>query len=435
MGKALLALLICATVLSSLARPWIGISSYYLLSILGPQYIWWWTFEGLRVSLFVAIFALTGVASQLLKRKYDLCYLINRQNLWLALLWLSLTISYFFGPYVTSYSSYGLNSDQLFSITNTIFILYFCAVLEINNLNKLHYLMLVFALSTVYLVYWANNQYFIQNWDQFDMGRLKGPRGADGSSIYQDQNAFAMLFVTGVPFIYYFGWEFKRKWQRCLIWSAIPFAWHAVFLTGSRGALIGLGVVTVLKVLLTKKRWIVFPLVVLFILFYQWQAGDVMRERSREITDIEGEKSAEDRILAWRGGVKMIEAHPLTGTGLGTFVYAVPNFYDVRPMVAHNTLIQFAAESGIFAGISYLAIVSMFFINAKRIRNWCRENEYLPENVQIERYNNASVISFTGLFVCSLFLSLNTYEIFFVLLIFNNALLQICLRTTKSEFK
>ena len=52
---------------------------------------------------------------------------------------------------------------------------------------------------------------------------------------------------------------------------------------------------------------------------------------------------------------------------------------------------------------------------------------------QIEIYNNAITASFSGLIVCSLFLSLNTYETFFVLLLFNNALYQIYLRRVESE--
>jgi hypothetical protein len=46
MGKVLLAILIFSAGGMALVRPWIGINSYYLLAILGPQYIWWWNFQG-----------------------------------------------------------------------------------------------------------------------------------------------------------------------------------------------------------------------------------------------------------------------------------------------------------------------------------------------------------------------------------------------------
>lgn len=433
MGKLLLAIIIFATVATALVRPWVGITSYYLLSILGPQYIWWWNFEGLRVSFMVAIFTFAGVAFQVLKKNYDFSFLLNRQNFWLALLWFCVALSYFFGPYVDSFNSSGLNPKQLLSLTNTIFLFYFCASLEMNELRKLRYLMIIFVASTIYLAYWANNQYFTQNWNQFNMGRLMGPSSVDGGSVYNDENTFAMLFVTGVPFIYSLGLELQRKWLRYLLWSIIPLAWHAIFLTGSRGGLLGLGVTVLLTVLLSGRKFLALPLIVLFIVFYQWQAGDVMKQRSDTIVDYEGESSAESRIIAWKGGLGMMTAHPFVGVGLGSFVTALPRFIESKPRVAHNTFIQFTAESGLGAGVAYLAIVTIFFLNSCKISARSRENENSQNIILIERYNNASSISFAGLIVCSMFLSLNNYEIFFFLLIFNNALLQICQRTTATE--
>jgi hypothetical protein len=55
------------------------------------------------------------------------------------------------------------------------------------------------------------------------------------------------------------------------------------------------------------------------------------------------------------------------------------------------------------------------------------------ESQQINLYNKASFVSFSGLIVCSLFLSLNNYEIFFVLLIISNSLNQICKNLLEGE--
>jgi hypothetical protein len=344
----------------------------------------------------------------------------------LAFLWFCITCSYYFGPYVSHFSSGGLGPVQVFSITNTFFLFYFFAVLEMNETRKLRYLVIVFAASTAYLVYWANDQYLSQNWMQFEFGRLLGPASVDGGSIYRDSNVFAMLFVTGLPFIYYLGWELKNKWLRWLLWAIIPLGWHAVFLTGSRGGLVGIAVIVTLVLILSNRKILTLPLLLFFLVFYQWQAGDVMHQRSDQIIDIEGEDSAEDRLTAWRGGFEMVLSHPVTGVGVGSFITALPSFIESRHMVAHNTFVQFAAESGVGAGLAYLSVVWLFFFNSKKIRYWCLHSSEDEENNQIALYNNASTASFAGLIVCSLFLSLNVYEIFFVLLLFNNALYQIC---------
>jgi probable O-glycosylation ligase (exosortase A-associated) len=427
-GKIILALLIFFTVALALARPWIGIVSYYLLALLGPQYIWFWNFEGLRVSFWVAICTLLGILLKVLRHDTDFSFLKTPLNMWLLVLWFCVDLSYFLGPYVPQYESAGFKPEQLFSITNNIFLFYFCASFVVNDLKSLRYLAFVFVGSAFYMIYWANNQYLTQNWFQFNMGRLMGPISVDGGSVYCDENTFSMFFVTALPFLQYLGLEIKRRWARIIMWGAIPLGWHAIFLTGSRGGLLGIGVVTLLSVLLSKKKYLALPLLVFFLVFYQWQAGETMKQRSETITDHEDETSAQSRITAWKGGAGMIAAHPLTGVGLGSFVTALPHFIESRPRVAHSTLIQYTAESGVLAGIAYLMILVLFFLNSRRTIAWCRENEEKEGTRLLEVLNKASTISFAGLVVCSLFLSLNTYEIFFYLLIFNNTLAVLCTR-------
>lgn len=426
----LLFVLIFSVGILALLRPWIGINSYYLLAILGPQYIWWWNFQGLRVSFIIALTAIAGVSLHLLKKDhYDFSFILNKHNAWVLLLWISIVFSYLFGPYVRKFSAEGLRPEQLFYITNTIFLFYFIGTLELNNTRKLRYLVMIFVASTIYLTYWANDQYLSQNWDQFNMGRLMGPMSIDGGAIYRDENGFAMLFVCGLPFVYSLGKEFHKKWLRWGLWATIPLGWHAIFLTGSRGGLVALCAVLISTLIFSNRKILVMPLIVVFLIFYQWQAGDVMTERSDQIVNFEGEGSAEMRLAAWKGGVSMITDHPLIGVGLGSFITALPEYYDTSPRVAHNTFLQFTAESGVGAGLAYIVVIILFFKNSIYIRRWCSNDDINNEETKrIDIYNNASTASFFGLFVCGLFLSLNTYEIFFVLLLFNNSLYQICLK-------
>lgn len=178
-----------------------------------------------------------------------------------------LTHFVFWGPYVGSFKSGGLNPGRLMYFTNIIFIFYFLSLFEIDNLKKTKILIWVFSLSTIYLIYWANNQYFSGNWHQFSMGRLMGPASIDGGAIYKDENAFAMLFVTGLPFIYYLSLDLKSKLLRYASWLVILFGWHAIFLTGSRGGLVGLGAVILSVVFLSQKKLLAIPVLLLFWFF------------------------------------------------------------------------------------------------------------------------------------------------------------------------
>ena len=436
MGKLILAIIVFIIGFCSIKRPWLGIVTYYLLALLGPQYIWWWIFGDLRVTLIIAICTILGLIYKYLRKELDFEFLKNKLNFWLFLLWVSLDISYLFGPYVDHFSRGGLSPIQLFSMTNNIYCFYFVAILVVNDLKGLRYLGLIFVITTLYMVYWANTQYFTANWSMFEQGRLTGPRDVLGGAIYRDENTLALLFVTGIPFLFYFAFELLQRWQRYLLLCVIPLGWHAIFLTGSRGGLLGLGVVTVLLALKSKsnnKRLLIPLLLASFVLAFQFQGGNTMKERSEKISGYEGDKSAENRLTAWEGGLNMVMAHPVTGVGLGSFVTALPDFIESRHMVAHNTFVQFSAESGVIAGLAYLMIVWTFIKNSLLINAFCRDSSDSQEILQIERYNNASTVSFIGLIVCSLFLSLNNYEIFFFLLIFNNVLAQLCLKDTNIQ--
>lgn len=426
MGDIFFYIILFGVTLATFVQPWIGVVSYYLLSILGPQYIWWWVFGDIRASFIIGMTTIISIFIHFFSSNtYDLGFIWNKKNVIIGIMWIHLILSYFLGPYADgfSYSFSGLSPEQLFSITNTIFVIYFFSSLEINSLFKLKYLFLMFSACVIYLIYWANLQYFTQNWYQFNWGRLMGPISLTGGSIYKDENTFAMLFVTGLPFVYYLSLEFKSRAFRYILWSVIPFGFHAVFLTGSRGGLLGLCVSLVCIVLLSSRRALLVPLILLFMVFFQWQGGAVMLQRSTQIVNIEGERSAGDRLTAWQGGIRMIVDNPVSGVGLGSFVTALPDYIESRHMVAHNTFIQFSAESGIGCGLAYVLIIALFVKHSLFVRDMCKSETFCSSlKNKILNYNNAVFVSFVGLITCSLFLSLNTYEVFYFLVLMNNSL-------------
>ena len=48
MGSIIVLALLAAVGLTALFLPWVGVAGAYLIGILNPQSIWWWSFEGLR---------------------------------------------------------------------------------------------------------------------------------------------------------------------------------------------------------------------------------------------------------------------------------------------------------------------------------------------------------------------------------------------------
>ena len=164
-----------------------------------------------------------------------------------------------------------------------------------------------------------------------------------------------------------------------------------------------------------------------------WQAGDVMKNRSQTILEYREESSAASRLDAWDAAFKMITNHPITGVGLASFVRAFPDHSDKQPREAHNTFLQITAEAGILAGLMYC-----FIIFSSMIEIWKRSKKLKAfddkyRNRFLFLLNDAIFASILGYSVCSLFLSLHVYEIFYFLCLLANSLAFLSNKITQEQ--
>lgn len=424
----ILAMMVCAVV--SIAYPWIGVLYGYLFVVLTPQAVWWWDFEGIRATFWVIVPTCIGVLIALARGTVNVNILKNRRNLFILLLWFACVVSYFFGAFIHTVSPYRFTIPAVtMGRMNKIFFFYFVACLCIDTEKKTRALYVVLLISFAYLTYWAISQYLAGRW----FGRLSGPASPFGSSIYSDQNDFAMVFVVAQPFFWYFGSSQERWIWRWLWWLLIPLSWDAVFLTGSRGGFLGLITTVVLIVLRSRRKLLGLALIPLFVLVFSLEAGPLMKARVLSIEHYHKSGSAEDRLHAWRAAERMIIAHPITGVGLASFGPAFPYYSRHHPREAHDTFLQITAESGVLAGAMYVLIVLSL------VRHLWKNGSKLRKKIEAEGYsstqflmNEAVMIGFIGLVVCSIFLSLQEFEIFYTLNVLGNSVLHLGKRGPQS---
>ena len=419
MGKILLLIFLVINAIYSLFHPWFGVTTGYLFNILGPQYIWWWPFQGLRAFYFIALPTIAGFFLNLFQGTIRFDIIKNRRSVFSILYFVFVFLSYFWGPYVDEVNRWRFYDPyEILILMFKIFIFYFIGLLTISTEKRLKIFSFVLPLSALYLIYWANMKYLS---GPFFL-RLRGPVDITGAGTYRDENNFAMLFVVSIPFLFYLGWYLKRWYLKLLFWISIPFAWHAIFLTASRGGLLGTTFVTLLSALRCPKKIIGIMLIPIFLIAFVWQGGSILKYRAKTIKSYEEETSARARIEAWKAGLKMILAHPFTGVGLASFGQAFPYFSDKKPRLAHNTFVQITAESGIFAGIFYVLFMFSCCWGLYRIRDKCSISS-------IKYYLcDAVLISLCGFLFCSLFLTLNWFEIQFYLAILANTLIYLSSR-------
>jgi putative inorganic carbon (HCO3(-)) transporter len=401
--------------LVALTVPWVGVAASYLIALLNPQVIWFWSFEGTRLVFWISIVTLVGVTIKGIKGELNYRALQNSRTFFLVLLLLTCIISALFAPYSGVDESRRLGSASfILENLSKILLTLFVGSIVVSTARELKAFAWMYAAVGMYLTYWINDRYL----SGAAFGRVAGPRDLNGIGAYADENVFSALFVTAIPFMFYLALKIKRKLLRYGMLLFIPLAWHAVFLTGSRGGMLALAASTVLLAVRTRNRSMGALVVVGLIVAFVWQGGSVLQSRMETLSAYEEDDSANDRVNAWKAAVSMIEANPLTGVGPGAFVRAFPDYSDKRPAQAHNTLLQFAAEFGVLAG---LAFVGMFVSSVSALwRCAGKLREMGGDASEILMLVEATIIAQFGCAVASIFLSFQLFEPLYFLMFFAN---------------
>ena len=406
----LLLLITLITCIASIVNPWIGVIAYYILGIYSPKSFWPWIFQDSRISLFVAASTILGITVALIQKKIDFSLLNNKQTKMLLLLCLLVNVSHFMSPFYGVYVGQTVPPAEALTILNKTILFYCISALLINDNRKFMYLVGVLLFTGIMYAFWSNKVYFTgEMWLYTDNGRLKGP------GLYRDENVFSLLFIASIPFMYFIASSINNKVLKLSLLACIPLAWHALFLIGSRGAMISLLIITLLIAFRSHSK--IFGYIVMAgLLFAIVNYGGAIYERSTNIVEVaqtdEREKPLNPRLVTWSAGWEMIKDYPILGVGIEHYQTAGLTYIEGRVQVAHNTLIQFTSQSGVLVGLIYLWFFVNFYKNSKYIRLKSKSDF----NINV---SNGLFISTVGFFICAIFLNLMITEMLYFLLLIN----------------
>jgi putative inorganic carbon (HCO3(-)) transporter len=420
MMRAIVLFVIATNGIVAIFFPWIGIVLAYLVDIMAPQYIWWWSFQGLQPSFWILAPTMLGFSIAALLGKVRLAALNTKLSRCMMILWLCAAIAYWLGPYVDVVNQWRFyDPEVMFSLFQKTMLCFFVAIILLDSSKKLKVASLVVLLIVTYMTYWANAQYFLYH----RYGRLHGPISITGQGIYYDQNDFAVLFVAGFPFLYYLGEYLGIRAVKWVLWFVTIFSWHAIFLTASRGAVVGVAAILLAFAVRSRSKMLSIVVVAAFGGFLAWQGGTILKDRLDNLPHYQRNASAEDRLAEWSAAISMMERYPLTGVGFASFGQAFPRFSKSTPHIAHNTFFQIGGEWGIIAGTAYMVLMlstmNRLRLNGKRLAH----QRNTDEGNLLFCVNEACLFSLVGFFTCAWFLSLEQYELFYYLLAISNATL------------
>jgi O-antigen ligase/Tfp pilus assembly protein PilF len=148
----------------------------------------------------------------------------------------------------------------------------------------------------------------------------------------------------------------------------VVFSGIALAVTGSRfGALAGVGGIFIFLLLAVRSRsmgrfqWTrIAPVLLVLILVLLFMGKPIISRVANVKTEAH---SGNFRIYTWVGTARMSAAHPVFGTGLGTFEVAYPRHALVGyTALAHNSYLQLAAEAGIPAAFLLMLLAASAWI-------------------------------------------------------------------------
>ncbi|HOY70551.1 MAG TPA: O-antigen ligase family protein [Methylotenera sp.] len=194
-----------------------------------------------------------------------------------------------------------------------------------------------------------------------------------------DRNAFAALInLLWFPSTYLFlaKGSNNKEWVRVVFGVGIFVMSAALFATTSRG---GIAIwVVFLPILLwsayqhTKSKNLIGALIFICILAYLFSASFLNATIADRTFDLAQDTSTGSRLMMWESTLNMALAHPILGTGWGTWENFYPAYRSLSETAsagyyAHNDYLQFASEGGFIAFVILLAMLFRILILLKQL--------------------------------------------------------------------
>ena len=260
---------------------------------------------------------------------------------------------------------YRLGISPFFSFVSFL-LFFFTTVAVVDSVKRLR-LSLVVAVASVGFA----SLHVIREWQKYGGFGDYRPGYVTG-----DANYYSLSALITIPIAFYLLKARPRPWERWLCIACLAVTLLGLTAAASRGGLLGLGVAIVWAAVQTRQRWRLLGLaaVVMIPLLLASPSSPLRRLVSPNLSDRE---ATDNRLAAWRAGLSMVTAEPLTGVGVGNFQPLIGQY--ARPgedvgTVAHNMYLEIAAEMGLPGLAIFVAILWSAFRTLRRVRRQTRRD-------------------------------------------------------------
>ncbi len=202
----------------------------------------------------------------------------------------------------------------------------------------------------------------------YSLGNMEEGRAA-WVGIFANPNEVAYSLVILLPLAAYLA--LRHGWKTRLLLLGIALLYMgAIFVTFSRGGLIGLAAATVVYAWRKRSVWLTVSLVVaglagLAVAGQYWTRGE-------DFSNLNNDLSFQERIATSQAGIDMFVDHPMLGVGLKCSVIAWPLYAPVGlhtrgALITHNTFVQLLSETGVFGFLPFILFVGTGLYHARKV--------------------------------------------------------------------
>ncbi len=297
--------------------------------------------------------------------------------------------------------SVGMVGQTLITMAKSLAV-FFVVYSIVNTVDKLRRLIWTYVVLHLILAALALPLFFTTGDRNF---------GDLGGGFLGDENDSAMALVIMIPYAYFMISETKSKLFRVILALGSLASSASVLFSFSRGAFVGFcTMVGYVWSKSTRKGAAAAALVVMLGVLFVAMPAEYW-DRIESVKDYNTEGSAQGRIDAWRGGLRMLAASPLTGAGLGNFNRTYGSRYNTistRWTAAHSLYVQFIGELGVPGVIFLVTTIILTFRGFRRVRHGCR-NDDDPDRRSLLTIARAGECGFATYLVTTAFLNSMAY--------------------------
>jgi len=320
-----------ACVIAAWKKPWWGVLSLAIFSYLNPH-AYAWGFVRL-LPVYYVLFLVVAFRTFTSKDKQSL------PNDWripvFVMLWIGFAIT-------STQAYYPDIAWQKFWFVTKIYVPFYFTLVLINTRHKLYCLIITIAASIGIVAVKGGLFAILKGFS----ARVYGPPHTQ----FEENNAFAVAMLISIPLLLLWQKETLNPWIKKGILFSIPVIYAASLSSWSRGALLTMGVLTLMLIVRSKRKYLLIPLVLIGAVFAKDYLPQEWFGRMNTIETYQKDSSAMSRIEAWTDGWNHTLEHPFTGAGFDGWIFVTQRDW-------HSSYVEMFSEHGFIAFGLWISLI------------------------------------------------------------------------------